>query len=270
MQRKIGWWTVTSAHSSTPSQETGWCGSLNNARGQAGYQADHQVVEAGVMEDGEWRDDLRRLKAGDFPGLGERLPAFLDLWFQKKWRNHPLATQSSCGTPMISWWVFFRRDAERFLEAVKGRLGALNWKCTRKRLGSSSSDGMPEKTAGGQGRANRRRSTFWASRTAARRLGMGASGWGATRLPVLTRRMTRTLKRIKFFAGCITMWRMWRNGWAGWRTTLPFRTAPDTCAASYASSGHHILRRRSHLLKDGKWKSVQRIASIPPEGSLVP
>ncbi len=56
------------------------------------------------------------------------------------------------------------------------------WPCIRTRPGSSSSDGTPRRTAERGGRAARRRSTFWASRTTAGRPGAGGSGSGASPL----------------------------------------------------------------------------------------
>ena len=48
-------------------------------------------LNAGVMEDGEWRDDLRGTPQGSVisPILANvYLHYVLDLWFHKKWRNH--------------------------------------------------------------------------------------------------------------------------------------------------------------------------------------
>ena len=56
------------------------------------------------------------------------------------------------------------------------------WPCIRTRPGSSSSDGTPRRTAERGGRAARRRSTFWASRTTAGRPRAGGSGSGASPL----------------------------------------------------------------------------------------
>jgi len=48
-------------------------------------------LNAGVMEDGKWRDDLRGTPQGSVisPVLANvYLHYVLDLWFQKKWRSH--------------------------------------------------------------------------------------------------------------------------------------------------------------------------------------
>ena len=107
------------------------------------------------------------------------------------------ATQSSCGTPTISWWVFSTSGTRSaFLEAAKERFGRLRpGTAPRQDPGSLSSGGLPrrEPSASG-GRANRRPSIFWGSRTTAPRPDEGTSCWG--RKPV-AKQVSRTLKRIK-------------------------------------------------------------------------
>ena len=66
-------------------------------------------LNAGVMEAGEWRDNLRGTPQGSVisPILANiYLHYVLDLWFRSGAATRSKATQSLCGTPMISWWVF--------------------------------------------------------------------------------------------------------------------------------------------------------------------
>ena len=45
-------------------------------------------LNAGVMDAGEWRDDLRGMPQGSPDSANVYLHYVLDLWFQKKWRSH--------------------------------------------------------------------------------------------------------------------------------------------------------------------------------------
>ena len=85
-------------------------------------------LNAGVMEDGQWRDDLRGTPQGSVisPILANvYLHYVLDLWFQKKWRNHEVNGDSIIVRYADDLVAGFQheRDAERFLEAVKERFG---------------------------------------------------------------------------------------------------------------------------------------------------
>ena len=84
-------------------------------------------LNAGVMEDGEWRDDLRGTPQGSVisPILANvYLHYVLDLWFQKKWRSREVNGDSIIVRYADDFVVGFqyKRDAERFLNAVKERL----------------------------------------------------------------------------------------------------------------------------------------------------
>ena len=85
-------------------------------------------LNAGVMEAGEWQDNLRGTPQGSVvsPILANiYLHYVLDLWFQKKWRTHEVEG----GTIIVRYADDFvvgfqhKRDAERFLSAVKERFG---------------------------------------------------------------------------------------------------------------------------------------------------
>ena len=83
-------------------------------------------LNAGVMEDGEWRDDLRGTPQGSVasPILANvYLHYVLDLWFQKKWRRREVTGDSIIVRYADDFVVGFqhKRDAERFLQAVRQR-----------------------------------------------------------------------------------------------------------------------------------------------------
>ena len=144
-------------------------------------------LKAGVMESGEWRDDLRGTPQGSVasPTLANvYLHYVLDLWFQKKWRSREVEGDAIIVRYADDFVVGFqhKQDAERFLSAVKERFESFGLRYTPTRPGSSSSDGTRKSVAGNVGRADRRPSTSWASRTTARRPGNKAnSSWGASR-----------------------------------------------------------------------------------------
>ena len=85
-------------------------------------------LNAGVMEAGEWRDDLRGTPQGSVisPILANvYLHYALDLWFHKKWRSHGVSGDTIIARYADDFVVGFqyKRDAERFLEAAKERFG---------------------------------------------------------------------------------------------------------------------------------------------------
>ena len=83
-------------------------------------------LNAGVMEAGEWRDDLRGTPQGSVasPILANvYLHYVLDLWFQKKWRKREVNGDTIIVRYADDFVVGFqhKRDAERFLEAARQR-----------------------------------------------------------------------------------------------------------------------------------------------------
>ena len=85
-------------------------------------------LNAGVMENGEWRDNLRGTPQGSgiSPILANvYLHYVLDLWFHKKWRSREAEGDTIIVRYADDFVVGFqyKRDAERFLKAVKERFG---------------------------------------------------------------------------------------------------------------------------------------------------
>ena len=86
-------------------------------------------LNAGVMEDGAWQDNLRGTPQGSVisPILANvYLHYVLDLWFQKKWRTHEAKGDTLIVRYADDFVVGFqhKRDAERFLHDLKARLGS--------------------------------------------------------------------------------------------------------------------------------------------------
>ena len=86
-------------------------------------------LNAGVMEAGEWRHDLRGTPQGSVasPVLANvYLHYVLDLWFQKKWRSREVRGDAIIVRYADDVVVGFqhKRDAEHFLSAVKERFGS--------------------------------------------------------------------------------------------------------------------------------------------------
>ena len=156
-------------------------------------------LNAGVMDDGEWRDELRGTPQGAVisPILANiYLHYVLDLWFQKKWRTHEARGATIIVRYADDFVVGFQHkmDAERFLHDL--------WK----RLARFELSLHPEKTRlvefGVLAHANRRRRglgrpdtfdflgfTHYCAKDRKGRFQLG-------RKP-MAKRVSRTLKRIK-------------------------------------------------------------------------
>ena len=85
-------------------------------------------LNAGVTEDGEWRDNMRGTPQGSVisPILANiYLHYALDLWFQKKWRTPEAKGDTIIVRYADDFVVGFqhKQDAERFLHELKARLG---------------------------------------------------------------------------------------------------------------------------------------------------
>ena len=156
-------------------------------------------LNAGVMEDGQWRDEGRGTPQGAVisPILANLyLHYVVDLWFQKKWRAQEAEGETILVRYADDFVVGFqyREDAERFLKDLKQRLDSFERSL------------HPDKTRlvefGGRAQANRRRRglgrpetfdflgfTHYCARDQKGRFQLG-------RKPA-AKRVSQTLKRIK-------------------------------------------------------------------------
>ena len=156
-------------------------------------------LNAGVMEDGEWRDDLRGTPQGSVisPILANiYLHYVLDLWFQKKWRSHEVKGDTIIVRYADDFVVGFQyeRDAERFLNAVKERFESFELEIhpDKTRLIEFGRFALRDRRQRGQGRPETfdfLGFTHYCTKTRRGRFQLG-------RKPV-AKRMSRTLKRIK-------------------------------------------------------------------------
>ena len=138
-------------------------------------------LNAGVMEDGEWRDNMRGTPQGSVisPILANiYLHYVLDLWFQKKWRSHEVKGDTIIVRYADDFVVGLqhKRDARRFLNAVKERFGSFELEIHPDKTRLIEFGRYAKERRRNEGRVNRRPSTFWASRTIARKPGRGVSG----------------------------------------------------------------------------------------------
>ena len=88
-------------------------------------------LNAGVMEEGEWKDDLRGTPQGSgvSPILANiYLHYVLDLWFQRKWRARTARGETIIVRYADDFVVGFqhKRDAERFLHDLKERMASFS------------------------------------------------------------------------------------------------------------------------------------------------
>ena len=156
-------------------------------------------LSAGVMEDGEWRDDLRGTPQGSVisPILANvYLHYVLDLWFQKKWRSHGVSGDTIIVRYADDFVVGFQyeRDAECFLNAVKERFGGFELELhpDKTRLIEFGRFAIQRRRERGLGRPETFGFLGFTHYCATTRRGHFKLG----RKPV-AKRMSRTLKRIK-------------------------------------------------------------------------
>ena len=156
-------------------------------------------LNAGVMENGEWKDDLQGTPQGAVvsPILANvYLHYVLDLWFQKKWR----ARKATGDTIIVRYADDFvvgcqrKADAGQFLRDLKERLGqfALDLHPDKTRLIEFGRFATAHRRARGE----RRPETFdfLGFTHYCRKTRNG--GFGLGRKPI-AKRVTRTLKRLK-------------------------------------------------------------------------
>ena len=156
-------------------------------------------LNAGVMEAGEWRDNLRGTPQGSVvsPVLANiYLHYVLDLWFQKKWRSHEVIGEAIIVRYADDFVVGFQhqRDAERFLDAAKDRFGrfGLDLHPDKTRLIEFGRYATQRRQERGQGRPETFDFLGFTHYCATSRGGRFQLG----RKPV-AKRMSRTLQRIK-------------------------------------------------------------------------
>ena len=156
-------------------------------------------LNAGVMEAGEWRDNLRGTPQGSVisPVLANiYLHYVLDLWFQKKWRSHEVTGDAIIVRYADDFVAGFqhKRDAERFLEAVQDRFVrfGLDLHPGKTRLIEFGRHAMARRQARGQGRPETFDFLGFTHYCAKSREGRFQLG----RKPI-AKRMSRTLKRIR-------------------------------------------------------------------------
>ena len=156
-------------------------------------------LNAGVMEAGEWRDNLRGTPQGSVvsPVLANiYLHYVLDLWFQKKWRSHEVTGEAIIVRYADDFVAGFqhKRDAERFLDAAKDRFGrfGLDLHPDKTRLIEFGRYATQRRQERGQGRPETFDFLGFTHYCATSRGGRFQLG----RKPV-AKRMSRTLKRIK-------------------------------------------------------------------------
>ena len=191
---------MTSAHSSTTCQGDWLIRFLEHRI------ADKRVIRliikwlnAGVMEAGEWRDELRGTPQGSviWPILANiYLHYVLDLWFQKKWRSHEAKGDAIIVRYADDFVVGFqhKRDAERFLSAVKERFGSFELELhpEKTRLIEFGRFAVQSRRQRGQGRPETfdfLGFTHYCNKT--------TEGYFQLGCKPVAKRMTRTLKRIK-------------------------------------------------------------------------
>ena len=156
-------------------------------------------LNAGVMEAGEWRDNLRGTPQGSVisPILANiYLHYVLDLWFQKKWRSREVKGDTIIVRYADDFVVGFqhKRDAERFLDAAKERFGSfeLDLHPDKTRLIEFGRYALIDRRQRGEGRPETFDFLGFTHYCTETRRGHFQVG----RKPV-GKRMSRTLKRIK-------------------------------------------------------------------------
>ena len=144
-------------------------------------------LNAGVIEAGLEVDVARGTPQGAVisPLLANvYLHHVLDDWFAREWRPREVWGEAYIVRYADDFVLGFqyRRDAERFMEALRERFAAFGLGVHRRRRAWWSSGGSRKRTGVSAGRVDRRRSTSLGSRTTAGQRMRGVSGWGASPL----------------------------------------------------------------------------------------
>ena len=227
-------------------------------------------LNAGVMEDGEWRDNLRGTPQGSVasPILANvYLHYVLDLWFQTKWRKREVNGDTIIVRYADDFVVGFqyKRDAERFLEAARQRFEsfdlALHPDKTRLiEFGRFAPENRRQRRQGRPETFDFLGFTHYCAKTRKGRFQLG-------RKPV-AKRMSRTLKRIRealrrrMHANVVNTARWLGRVLEGW---LNYYAVPgsfrylDRFVQRLKRMWLSVLRRRSQ--KDrAKWSSIDRLS----------
>ena len=210
-------------------------------------------LNAGVMEDGEWKDDMRGTPQGAVvsPVLANiYLHYVLDLWFHKRWRVREAKGEAVIVRYADDYVVGFecKEDAEQFLEDIKERLSefGLNLHPDKTRLIEFGRQAIEDRKRRGEKRPET--FDFLGFTHYCRKTRKGNFGLG--RKPI-AKRMARTLKRIG------EVLRRWINGkvkdvaqWLGSvvRGWLGYYAVPTS---------YKYLQKFIHRLKR-KWLKVLR------------
>ena len=274
MQRKINWVVDCDIRAFFDTVSRDWIVRFLEQR-----IADKRVIRliikwlnAGVMEAGEWRDDLRGTPQGSVisPILANvYLHYVLDLWFQKKWRNHGVNGDTIIVRYADDFVVGFqhRQDAERFVDAMKGRFGSfeLEMHSEKTRLIEFGRYAREHRRRRGQGKPETFDFLGFTHCCAKTRNGRFRIG----RNPV-ARRMTHTLKRIKEVlrrrmhhdVEDVAQWiGKVLNGWLNYFAVPNSLRYLRRFVIRLKRIWHHILRRRSQ--KDRfSWVRLSRLTEM--------
>ncbi len=226
-------------------------------------------LNAGVMEDGEWKDDMRGTPQGAVasPVLANiYLHYVLDLWFHKKWRVRKAKGEAVIVRYADDYVVGFecKEDAEQFLEDIKERLSefGLNLHPEKTRLIEFGRSAIEDRKRRGEGKPETfdfLGFTHYCRKTRKGRFGLG-------RKPV-AKRMTRTLKRVgeilrRWINGKIKEVAQWLGsvvrGWLGYYAVPTSYKYLKTFIQRLKRKWHKVLRRRSQ--KDRfTWERLERL-----------
>ena len=239
-------------------------------------------LNAGVMEDGKWKDDLRGTPQGSVisPILANvYLHYVLDLWFHRKWRKHEAVGEAMIVRYADDFVVGFQyqRDATRFLKDLESRLYdfALELHPEKTRLIEFGRFASANRAKRGMGRPET--FDFLGFTHYCRKTRNGEFGLG--RKPIASR-VRHTLKRLKEILRKRMHHDVYEVGrWLGQvlRGWLGYYAVP-TSSRSLAKFIHclkrlwfKVLRRRSQRDRF-QWERIDRIANCcwPPITILHP
>ena len=233
-------------------------------------------LNAGVMEDGQWRDNPRGTPQGSVisPILANvYLHYVLDLWFQRRWRARAVEGETIIVRYADDFVVGFqhRRDAKRFVNDLKERLGRFDLSVhpDKTRLIEFGRFAQANRRVRGQGRPETFDFLGFTHYCAKDRGG----GFQLGRKPV-AKRVSRTLRRIKEelrrrrHRGVDELGR-WLgqvlNGWLNYFAVPTSFRHLQRFAARLKRLWHRSLRRRSQKDRTGWDEMDQLIATYWPK-----